>query len=193
MVPQNLLVLINCKRLDNWFKLTFTLRELLRHCLECQIWINPVHYSNSLFRSDEIELISKQRKPSHAQSLLPQLSKEAPTEMSPEDAGYSSSEYSPMHNGAGGQNISEEREEEDVGEEDPTGTPLLSTSNQSHDDYYHHEEEMSSYATTNGGSYLQTSSYVPPGYIVFDNSRSRSGTGGGAEYERFNKFSVSSL
>jgi len=144
-------------------------------------------------RSDEIELISKQRKPSHAQSLLPQLSKEAPTEMSPEDAGYSSSEYSPMHNGAGGQNISEEREEEDVGEEDPTGTPLLSTSNQSHDDYYHHEEEMSSYATTNGGSYLQTSSYVPPGYIVFDNSRSRSGTGGGAEYERFNKFSVSSL
>ena len=113
--------------------------------------------------------------------------------MSPEDAGYSSSEYSPMHNGAGGQNISEEREEEDVGEEDPTGTPLLSTSNQSHDDYYHHEEEMSSYATTNGGSYLQTSSYVPPGYIVFDNSRSRSGTGGGAEYERFNKFSVSSL
>ena len=123
-------------------------------------------------------MISKQRKPSGVGTLRQQLSRESPAggaEASPDDAGYSSSEYSPMTG------VSRDLDQDD------TDAPLLSVSQQDYHDHHAGEESYS------GASFLQTSSYVPPGYIVFDNSRSRSGTGGGAEYERFNKFSVSSL
>ena len=43
-------------------------------------------------------MINKQRKPSQAQSLRAQVSKDSgPLETCPDDPGYSSSEYSPMH------------------------------------------------------------------------------------------------
>ena len=138
-----------------------------------------------LFRSDEIELISKQRKPSQAQSLRAQVSKDSgPLETSPDDPGYSSSEYSPMH---GTLVVSEERGEEE------TSVPLLGPEPEDDGDYYNSEEmgsfESESAVMPDNRDYLQTSSYVPPGYMVIE-----AGAGDrGAEYERFQQFSVSSL
>ena len=123
-------------------------------------------------------MISKQRKPSQAQSIR------QPNKESPEDAGYSSSEYSPMHNGAA--SIALEVADDAEDEADTTADPLLSSSA---DNDYYHADDMSSYATTNGGQYLQSSSYVPPGYIFIDSGRGASNS----DYSRFNQFSVSSL
>ena len=85
----------------------------------------------SLHRSDEIELMGKQRKPSQPPSVRAQTSKEAAApcpperpELSPEDAGYSSSEYSPMHGGGLAASRAAAEEEADT----ETGVPLLSAS-----------------------------------------------------------------
>ena len=85
----------------------------------------------SLHRSDEIELMGKQRKPSQPPSVRAQTSKEAAApcpperpELSPEDAGYSSSEYSPMHGGGLAASRAATEEEADT----ETGVPLLSAS-----------------------------------------------------------------
>ena len=82
-------------------------------------------------RSDEIELMGKQRKPSQPPSVRAQASKEAAApcppdrpELSPEDAGYSSSEYSPMHGGGLAASRAAAEEEADT----ETGVPLLSAS-----------------------------------------------------------------
>ena len=142
------------------------------------------------FRSDEIELISKTRKPSQAQSLRAQVSKDSgPLETSPDDPGYSSSEYSPMH---GTLVVSDNIE---MGETEETSVPLLGAGAEQEDDGdYYNSEEMGSFesgsvvmAGTGAGDYLQTSSYVPPGYMVVEAGA------GDNEYERFQKFSVSSL
>ena len=101
-----------------------------------------------------------------------------------DDPGYSSSEYSPMH----GLSLTQEQEEEVVEEEEELqgATPLLSSSQQ---DYYQAEDQSNFATPEDGNSFLQVSSYVPPGYMVLDQSRSRNNT----DYDRFQKFSVSSL
>ena len=84
-----------------------------------------------------------------------------------------------------------------------TSVPLLGAGEEQEDDGdYYNSEEMGSFESESvvmstvipeAGDYhhLQTSSYVPPGYMVVE---AGSGVGsGGAEYERFQQFSVSSL
>ena len=104
-----------------------------------------------------------------------------------DDPGYSSSEYSPMH----GLSLTQEQEEEEEvmvveDEEEQGATPLLSSSQQ---DYYQAEDHSNFATPEDGGSFLQVSSYVPPGYMVLDQSRNRNSS----DYDRFQKFSVSSL
>ena len=89
----------------------------------------------------------------------------------------------------------------DALERGETSVPLLGPGEEQEDDGdYYNSEEMGSFesgsmvmsgAVAGTGDYLQTSSYVPPGYMVVE-AGSGSG-GGGAEYERFQQFSVSSL
>ena len=83
--------------------------------------------------------------------------------------------------------VSEERGEEE------TSVPLLEPEQEDDGDYYNSEEmgsfESESVVLPDNRDYLQTSSYVPPGYMVIE-----AGDGDrGAEYERFQQFSVSSL
>ena len=107
-----------------------------------------------------------------------------------DDPGYSSSEYSPMHGLSLAQEQEEEEEEvvlvEDDEEQEQGATPLLSSSQQ---DYYQAEDHSNFATPEDGGSFLQVSSYVPPGYMVLDQSRNRNNS----DYDRFQKFSVSSL
>ena len=138
-------------------------------------------------RCDEIELISgRQRKPSNHNT------KEAVVGdvITVDDPGYSSSEYSPMHGLSLTQEQEQEEEEvvvvEDEDEEQQGATPLLSSSQQ---DYYHAEDHSNFATPEEGSSFLQVSSYVPPGYMVLDQSRNRNNS----DYDRFQKFSVSSL
>ena len=135
-------------------------------------------------RCDEIELITdRQRKPSNH-------NKEAvvgEAVMTVDDPGYSSSEYSPMH----GVSLTQQEEDQEVEEEEeegqePGATPLLSNSQQ---DYYQADDQSSFATPEEGSSFLQVSSYVPPGYMVLDQSRNRNNS----DYDRFQKFSVSSL
>ena len=132
-----------------------------------------------IVRSDEIEMISKQRKPSGVGTLRQQLSRESPAggaEASPDDAGYSSSEYSPMTG------VSRDLDQDD------TDAPLLSVSQQDYHDHHAGEESYS------GASFLQTSSYVPPGYIVLEPGRNRNHLNSDEYvYEGFQPFSVSSV
>lgn len=107
--------------------------------------------------------------------------------MTVDDPGYSSSEYSPMH----GVSLTQQEEEQEVEEEEeegqePGATPLLSNSQQ---DYYQADDQSSFATPEEGSSFLQVSSYVPPGYMVLDQSRNRNNS----DYDRFQKFSVSSL
>lgn len=107
-----------------------------------------------------------------------------------DDPGYSSSEYSPMH----GLSLTQEQEEqedemvveEEQEEEEMGATPLLSNS---HQDYYQADDQSNFATPEEGSSFLQVSSYVPPGYMVLDQSRNRNNS----DYDRFQKFSVSSL
>ena len=140
-------------------------------------YVKTLFANVSAYRSDEIEMISKQRKPSGVSGLKTQPSQESgeATVYSPDDAGYSSSEYSPMNGAAAA------REPHDEDEED-TEAPLLSVSQQ---DYYRGSEELNSYGEP---SYLHTSSYVPTGYIVLEPGRRTQD-----EHEGFQKFSVSSV
>ena len=83
--------------------------------------------------------------------------------------------------------------------EEETSVPLLGPEQEDDGDYYN-SEEMGSFESgsvvmsgtgAGTGDYLQTSSYVPPGYMVVE---AGSGVGGGgAEYDRFQQFGVSSL
>ena len=118
------------------------------------------------------------------------MSKDSPLETletSPDDPGYSSSEYSPMH---GTLVVSDSVERGEMGE---TSVPLLAPGSDQDDGEYYNSEEMGSFESESavgpGSSYLQSSSYVPPGYMVVE----AGGGGGGAEYDRFQQFSVSSL
>ena len=97
-----------------------------------------------------------------------------------DDPGYSSSEYSPMH----GLSLTQERDQVREEEEEPSAVPLLSSSQPGYQDYYIGEDREDE-----RGSFLQVSSYVPPGYMVLDQSNGQANT----DYERFHKFSVSSL
>ena len=137
-------------------------------------------------RCDEIELITgRQRKPSNH-------NKEAAVgeAITVDDPGYSSSEYSPMH----GLSLTQEQEEqedemvveEEQEEEEMGATPLLSNS---HQDYYQADDQSNFATPEEGSSFLQVSSYVPPGYMVLDQSRNRNNS----DYDRYQKFSVSSL
>ena len=107
-----------------------------------------------------------------------------------DDPGYSSSEYSPMH----GLSLTQEQEElemvevqeEEEEEGEPGAIPLLSSSQQ---DYYQADDHSNFATPEDGSSFLQVSSYVPPGYMVLDQSRNRNNS----DYDRFQKFSVSSL
>ena len=149
------------------------------------IIITPLYVSVNCddVRCDEIELIpGRQRKPSNH-------NKEAVVGdvITVDDPGYSSSEYSPMH----GLSLTQEQEEEEevmvVEEEEEQGaTPLLSSSQQ---DYYQAGDHSNFATPEDGSSFLQVSSYVPPGYMVLDQSRNRNNS----DYDRFQKFSVSSL
>ena len=83
----------------------------------------------------------------------------------------------------------------DALERGETSVPLLGAEEEQEDDgdYYNSEEmgsfESESVVMPDNRDYLQTSSYVPPGYMVIE-----AGAGErGAEYERFQQFSVSSL
>ena len=142
-----------------------------------------VRYNCDDVRCDEIELITgRQRKPSNhnKEAVVGEV-------MTVDDPGYSSSEYSPMH----GVSLTQQEEEQEVEEEEeegqePGATPLLSNSQQ---DYYQAEDQSSFATPEEGSSFLQVSSYVPPGYMVLDQSRNRNNS----DYDRFQKFSVSSL
>ena len=103
----------------------------------------------------------------------------ASKEVTGDDPGYSSSEYSPMH----GISVTQEQELVEE-EEEPSSVPLLSSSQQGYQDYYMENEREDERE-----SFLQVSSYVPPGYMVLDQSRNRNNS----DYDRFQKFSVSSL
>ena len=124
-------------------------------------------------------MASRQRKPSsHGAGGQVVGSASASKEVTGDDPGYSSSEYSPMH----GISVTQEQELVEE-EEEPSSVPLLSSSQQGYQDYYMENEREDERE-----SFLQVSSYVPPGYMVLDQSRN-----GSSEYDRFHKFSVSSL
>ena len=146
-----------------------------------------VRYNCDHVRCDEIELITgRQRKPSNhnKEAVVGEVT-------TVDDPGYSSSEYSPMH----GVSLTQQEEEQEVVEveedeeeegQEPGATPLLSNSQQ---DYYQADDQSSFATPEEGSSFLQVSSYVPPGYMVLDQSRNRNNK----DYDRFQKFSVSSL
>lgn len=126
-------------------------------------------------------MASRQRKPSSHAAAGQAGSASAGKEMVVDDPGYSSSEYSPMH----GLSLTQERDQAtEEEEEEPSAVPLLSSSQPGYQDYYMGEDREDE-----RGSFLQVSSYVPPGYMVLDQSNGQANT----DYERFHKFSVSSL
>jgi len=132
-------------------------------------------------RADELEVVTKQRKPVNSVAQKTHLIRNKVQDSSPEDAGYGSGVYSPM-------NVPISTPDYNKSETAGLRDPLIEDSQWEVDEYCSMQESSSFLSQDRSPDIpTATSSYIPPGYIVLDQDN-RSGY-----YSKYDPNSVSSV